>query len=138
MNRDVLRVVRSVWGGRLGFDVRPVGREGRDEGRSLIAVVRTEQAPRSAVILECPAPLARRAAAKLRSLAPTEIPIEDVEEALGELAAEMGASLLPGARPSRPVTGIVDEHKDRPRMSGGLKRSAFACQGEVFRVTVAT
>lgn len=140
--RSLPDTIRALWRSRLGLEIRPAqGREALgDPGRSLIAVVRVDgPAPRSGLVLECPAPLARQAAARLRGVEPHVLEIEEVEEALGELALLTGARLWPDRRPSRPRAAIVDDAADRPRAAQRrpVRRAAFACKGYVFRVTVA-
>ncbi|HEX7897119.1 MAG TPA: hypothetical protein VF950_05135 [Planctomycetota bacterium] len=136
---DLTGAIRSIWESRLGFDVRRAAEIPDVQGRTLMVVVRMEGMPRSAVIFECPAPLARRMAGRLRGRPSHAIEIEDVEEALGEIAALTGASLMPGLRAERPVAAIVDDGEDRPRRpKRELRREAFACEGQVFVVTLAS
>ena len=120
------RGIRELWRSRLGLEVREVGSGPLETGRSLIAVVRPWGDPRSGLVLECPAPLARRAAAVLRRTEAHLLTIEEVEEAVRELAADTGALVWPHGR----AGGA------RPTGDRRLQRALFACEGHVFRVTV--
>ena len=144
LETDLDRIVRSIWSSLLGLDIRRVASDdtGVSPGRNLIASVRFDGSRRAALILKCPAPLARRAAGIMFGAAPEAIPIEDVEDALGELANITGGhvkSLLPGGgRSSLPVMAIIEDDADRPRLCArdALCQVEFDCEGHPFLVAV--
>lgn len=143
LESDLDRIVRSVWSSLLGLDVRRLGPEAPTAGgRSLVASIGLQGARRLGLILKCPAPLARRAAGIMFRAAPETLPIEDVEDSLGELANITGGhlkSLLPGgAALQLPVTAVIEDADDRPRLEpgGGLCQVAFDCEGQSFSVAV--
>jgi chemotaxis protein CheX len=137
------RIVRSVWGSLLGLEVRRMSPEAVPaQFRNLVASIRIEGSRRTSVILKCPAPLARRAAGIMFRAVPEALPIEDVEDALGEIANITGGhvkSLLPErGRSALPVMAIIEDGDDRPRISGSdaVCQLAFDCEGIPFVVAV--
>jgi len=132
---DLAGAVRSIWSSRLGLDLRPakLPEPDADRERRLIAVVRPNRG-RGGLVLECPAPLARRAAAALRGVDPKVLAVKDVEDAIGELAALTGRRLWPQGGPRRPTPGRPDGRPATPRPP--RRTVAFSCEGHVFRVTV--
>lgn len=127
---DLLSVVKEIWASGAGLEVGAAAGCREAPGLGFIALVRGE---RSAVLLECPASLALRAAARLRGTEPHRLAAEEVEEAVAELVARLGTRLLSGERISRPTAVMIDGEEARPRPG---RRAAFACEGQVFHVTV--
>lgn len=127
---DLAGAVRSIWSSRLGLDLRPatLAEAGANSERSLIAAVRPGRG-RGGLVVECPAPLARLAAGALRGVDPEVLAVEDLEDAIGELAALTGRRLWPEKGVGRPTA-------ERPDGRRAAKRTvAFRCKGHVFRVT---
>ena len=135
---DLAGGIQGIWKARLGLDALPLEDGEPDPGRILIAVVRPAGEPRTGLVLECPAALARRAAAALRGTEARLLSVDDVEDALRELATAAGELIWSCRRRNRPQAAVVQDRRRRPRASERprLRRAVFACEGYVFRVTV--
>lgn len=99
---QIEEVTESIWDSILGLKVTPAepDRLSGGDDRFLTACVQITGEWAGAVTLDCPTAFARRAAQIMFESEPDEIELEDLEDALGELANMLGGNiknLLPGS-----------------------------------------
>jgi hypothetical protein len=140
MNDGIERVTRDVWSAQLGMIAVPSPSDGFLESTYLRARVEVHGTWDGVVHVDCPLPLARRAAEALYGTPSLTLPLEEVEDAVGELAnitsGGLKAFLGAASRLSLPAVRLVDDDETPPPARAPLGELAFRCEGQVFRVTV--
>ncbi len=129
---NIFRVTESVWTLILGLELQRSGPPEPDRGteRTLLGSVQIAGAWEGAGQVQCPASLARRAAATMFGVAPEAVERDQIQDALGELANMIVGNLkafLP--QPSRlSLPTVVDGVGYTVRIPGSSR--------EVARVTM--
>lgn len=136
--RALLSISRSLWDSLLGLDVHPLDdaacpAEDRETVRSWIEV----SGPwRGAIMLECHESVARHAAAMLLSADGQEATVDEIQDALRELADSMGKrvqDLLPESSTLAPASVVNGEELLAMKELGGLRLS---CEGRPVRIAL--
>lgn len=139
-DQEIHAVTGFIWESVLGLQVDPTDRSDDDAGSALAGAVHIGGAWEGAVVLSCPEPFARRAAATMFSLDEPEVQSADVTDALGELA-NMVAGNIKGLLPEPCVLSLPTVARDAVFASGlrdviPVSRVDFLCHGQRVRVTV--
>ncbi len=138
---DLRTITDEVFGVMLGLDCAPVDRAPEPlRGTVVASCVQVTGAWSGAVTLDVSADLARSAAAAMFQADPGDLSVEEIHDAVGELANMTGGNvknLVTGtAQLSLPaVAQGIDFHM---RIPGAVVRNQldFVCAGEPLRVTV--
>ncbi|HZD39970.1 MAG TPA: chemotaxis protein CheX [Terriglobales bacterium] len=136
---EIYRITKTVWQSFLGLGLKRRRKplETRGETRFLMGYVEITGAWLGVLRLDCSFPLARRMAAMMFCFEAEQTTIDDIRDALGEVANTIGGNvkgLLPGpCGLSLPV--VVDGTGDRLHLPGRtLTRIDLECEREPFRV----
>lgn len=139
---DIFKITESVWNSMLGLELRP-WKDALPEpsrGRFLTGYVQISGAWHGVFRLDCSFALARRIAAIMFSFETAETTIDDVRDALGELANIAGGNVK-GLLPTPcylalPV--VVDESGYAIHLFPGciVAQMNLECEREPFRVTL--
>ena len=133
---ELQRRVGVVWRRLLGLEVRRAATR-EAAGPGVLARVRVDGASTAELFLAVPLGLARRAAALMFGTRAECLDLEDVEDALGELASILGgglrAVLEAPLRVSSPTAVMADDGWDVGRPVGWM---SFECEGQVFCAAV--
>jgi hypothetical protein len=139
-SEQLFAVVHAVWGNTLALAIAPAAAEQTELGeRSIAASIRILGNWNGAVLLECPAELARLAAAILFDIQPAEVRDCEMQDAVVELvnliADQIAADLPAGCRLLLPArvenSAWVGLLGDWP-----VGRLAFRCQGREASVAI--
>ena len=139
---DLSEVVRSVWDAMLGLTLVPADQpyETADDERCLTGCVQITGSWEGAVMIDLPEQLAREAAAAMFGCEPDEAGLEELQDAVGEIANMTGGNLkalLP--EPSSISLPSVTEHSDYTADTPGeqiVTQLAFDCRGDPIQVTL--
>jgi len=92
--RELEQIVATVWAAMLGVEVEPSDPTAHaGEGCPMTGCVQIMGAWEGAVVLTCPAPLVRRAAAGVFGIGPAEVTQELARDLLGELTNMVAGNL---------------------------------------------
>lgn len=134
---DIRQLTEHIWMTSLGLAIHPSAKkEWVPNGgeRILASCIQITGFWEGALALLCPEGLARRVAAIMFSLEPEAVTMEQVQDALGELANIIGGNIkamLPNlCHLSLPVVAEETDYKVRVPGSRLLKQFAFECQGQ--------
>jgi len=140
VENEVCQITESIWALVLGLEVRrsplavlPAGKEGM-----LTGCVQITGAWEGAVTLCCSVALARQAASLMFDTDPASITIEQIQDALAELANMMGGNLkalLP--EPCHlSLPAVVEGNDSTLHIPGSslVSQVAFECQGQPLLV----
>ena len=141
---EVVQVVNSIWGSILGLEVTVENagnaRERLEGQRTLTACVHVTGDFDGATLLFCTARLARELAGIMFETPPEALSVEDVQDALGELANMVAGNIKPllegSSRLSLP--SVVEGLDYRMIVPGSrvLIQVGLQCGGEPLHVTV--
>jgi len=139
---DLCQFTLAIWESTLGMEVRPIPGPGPSEREAgiLVARVQITGAWQGTVLLQCPEELAKKVARVMfgpDSEGPTR---EEVRDALAEITNITAGNFksLAGGHCHLSVPQVTGRVLDQPTVPGEvvISRQAFACQGELFVVTV--
>jgi chemotaxis protein CheX len=131
---DVCKITESVWSTTFGFAIEALPEVPPDrEEPVLTAFVLLAGGWDGALMIQCPATLARRCASQMFDSPMDAVTESDVNDALGELANMIGGnlkSLIPGSC-TLSLPAVVDGRDHGVRVPGShpLMRLAFASEG---------
>jgi len=138
---EICQLTESIWISVLGLEVRrATGTPELPQERTLIGCVQITGAWEGAVTLHCAAGLARQAAGVMFGIDPESTSVEEVQDALAELANMTGGNLktlLPEpCHLSFPT--VVEGSNYTLRIPGSrlVSQVAFECQGYPLQVTL--
>jgi chemotaxis protein CheX len=138
---ELEQIVATVWATMLGIKAEPIGPVDPTGGDSLLTgCVQITGAWEGAVVLTCPAALARDAAAGVFDTSPAEVPAEQVRDLLGELTNVLAGNLkalLPEVS-HLGLPAVTDGTGHGPNFLDGqpLLRAGFRSRGQVFALGV--
>ncbi|QPJ66037.1 MAG: chemotaxis protein CheX [Candidatus Nitrohelix vancouverensis] len=94
-NEEIIQYTRDIWSQILGLDVQPTEEDFKLESanNTLSGCVQIMGAWKGSVILICPVPLARKAAAIMFSIPEEQASQEDIKDALGEITNMTGGNI---------------------------------------------
>jgi len=141
---EVVQVVRSIWSSILGLDVTVESGESARERlqgqRTLTACVHITGDFEGATLVFCTAGLATRLAAVMFETPAEALSVEDVQDALGELANMVAGNIKPlFAGSSRLSLPSVVEGLDYRLIVPGsrvLSQVGLRCEGEPLHITI--
>jgi chemotaxis protein CheX len=133
---DVSAIVETVWTTVLDWPVQPAAAAAPAGGPCVVGSVRLRGAWDGTVVVECPAELARRAAAVMFGVEPHAVSTEQARDALGELT-NMVAGNLKALLPA-PSSLSLPTVREGSAAGGGtpLLRLDFECEGGPFAVGI--
>jgi chemotaxis protein CheX len=137
LEEHICEVTGALWRVVLGLTVQPMSGAGGSGERFLLGKVAVTGAWNGAVWLSCSPTLARRAAAIMFEVEPTQATEVQIRDALGELTNIAGGNLkalFPGPC-SLSVPTVIERPEDDVPEGRLLARVAFDCQGEPLSVT---
>ncbi len=141
---EIVQIVQSIWMSILGLGIVADGTSGMEERlsgkRTLTACVHLTGAFEGATLVFCTARLARRMSSVMFETPAEALSVEDVQDALGELANMIAGNVKPllegSSRLSLP--SVVEGLDYRMIVPGSrvLSQVGFACEGEPLHVTI--
>lgn len=132
----------SVWGQTLGMELVPIGTDvPRGALNCVEGRVRISGHWEGTLVLQCSAPLARRAAQVMFGRESAADDVQDVEDAVGELTNIIGGNIkslvsADGCRLSLPEVAEQDGFAVSGAAQTLLTRQVFASEGEPVVVTL--
>lgn len=137
---DVARITEDIWSAVAGLTVTPSPATPPGAGDRVTAGVWIVGDVEGTVTVECALPLARRAAATMFGIDPSELSDADVEDAVGELANVTGGNvkaLMGGSCDlSLPWVARTADAGAPPRGHHLVEEVTFSCEGTVLVVAV--
>jgi CheY-specific phosphatase CheX len=139
---DICQLTCAIWESTLGLEVRPIPGPGLSERQACILIGRVQitGAWLGTVLLECSEELAQEVARIMFHLDSEEPTPEEVRDALAEITNITAGNFksLAGGHCHLSVPQVTGRVLDQPTVPGEvvISRQAFACQGELFVVTV--
>ena len=138
-SNDVQRIAQEIWGGMLQIDLNPLPESATSAG-GIGACVQITGAWEGAVRVDCSRSLAQLATARFLGLAPEEVAIEQIRDAMGELANMSAGSvkpLLPSpCQLSLPSVADGTDYNFTVPHGMVMLISAFAHDGEGMKITI--
>src|SRR5512140_3147139 len=92
---DVCQMTNEIWTGMLQIDLQPASGEKVKGSRAIGACVQITGAWEGAVRVDCSLDLARLATSRFLAVDPSEVAIEQIRDAMGELANMSAGSVKP-------------------------------------------
>ncbi len=136
---DIFRMTNEIWSGMLQIDLQPA-RSVSKKGRGIGACVLITGAWEGAVRVDCSLELARLATARFLATSPAEVAIDQIRDAMGELANMNAGSLKPLLpRPcqiSLPSVADGSDYTLSVPQGEVLLECGFEFEGEVLKITV--
>ena len=136
---DIRNATAQIWGGMLQIDLSPVAIADTHIG-GVGACVQITGAWEGAVRVDCSEALAELATARFLGVAPEEVVIEQVRDAMGELANMSAGSIKPLLPPpcqlSLPTVADGSDYNFTVPHGEVVLASIFGYQGELMKVTV--
>ena len=136
---DIFRMTSEIWSGMLQIDLQPASGVSK-KGRGIGACVLITGAWEGAVRVDCSLELARLATARFLATSPAEVAIEQIRDAIGELANMSAGSMKPLLpRPcqiSLPSVADGSDYTLSVPQGEVLLESGFEFEGEILRITV--
>jgi CheY-specific phosphatase CheX len=135
---DVTQMTNEIWSGMLQIDLKPlIDVPARLKG--IGACVQITGAWEGAVRVDCSRPLAQLVTARFLGVEPEEVEIEQVRDAMGELANMSAGSVKPLLPPpchlSLPTVADGDCNLTIPHVEV-LLTTAFEYEGEPMKITI--
>lgn len=138
---EIIQFTQSIWKSILDLDVTRVEEPYKIEQKenTLIGCVHITGGWSGTVALQCPIPLARRAASIMFSKAENDIDMSDIKDALGEVTNMTGGNIKAmftgQCYLSLPTVAVTDF--DLHHLGAQLLTTiSFACENRVFIVTL--
>jgi len=138
---DICQMTNEIWSGMLQIELHPVERkDGRNHGMGIGACVLITGAWEGAVRVECSLGLARTATSRFLAMPPAEVDIEQMRDAMGELANMSAGSvkpLLPSpCQLSLPSVADGSDYTLSIPQGEVVLESSFEYEGERLNLTV--
>ncbi|SRR5581483_629196 len=138
-SEDVEQVTNDIWGGMLQMDLQPCAVV-PDKIGGIGACVQITGAWEGAVRVDCSSSLARMATSRFLGVTPDEVHIDQIRDAIGELANMSAGSLKPLVPPpcqlSLPTVADGSDYNFTIPHGIVLLASAFDYHGEPLKITV--
>ncbi len=136
---DVQELANQIWGGMLQIELHPASSD-REHPGGVGSCVQITGAWDGAVRVDCSLPLAELATARFLGVDPSEVTIEQVRDAMGELANMSAGSVKPLLPPpcqlSLPAVADGSDYNFTVPQGEILLTSAFAHAGDTMRITI--
>jgi chemotaxis protein CheX len=138
---DISQMTNEIWSGMLQIELHPVAKDKQaSRGRSIGACVQITGAWEGAVRVDCSIELARLATARFLATLPADVQIDQIRDAMGELANMSAGSVKPLLpRPcqlSLPSVADGTDYTLTVPQGEVLLESRFEFEGERLDVTV--
>jgi CheY-specific phosphatase CheX len=135
---DVTQITHEIWGGMLQIELSPLPDIPIKFG--IGACVEITGAWEGAVRVDCSKPLAKLATARFLGVKPEEVALDQMRDAMGELA-NMSAGIVkpllpPPCRLSQPTVDDGCDHNSSVPHNEVLLISAFEYEGEPVKITI--
>lgn len=138
-SEDVQQMTGEIWGGMLQIELTAAGEVPAKIG-GLGACVQITGAWEGAVRVDCLSSLARLATARFLGVRPEEVAIDQIRDAMGELANMSAGSLKPLLPPpcqlSLPTVADGSDYNFTVPHGVVLLTTGFAFQGEPLKITI--
>jgi len=140
-SEDIYELADIVWSTVLALPIEPdtSGSVGR-RPRSMAACIQITGGWNGAIVLDCPASVARHAAAIMFQTQPAQVSMADIQDAIGELANIVGGhvkSLLPQpCHLSLPTVIEGGDYSTRVPGSRLVSRVGFVCDGDTASISI--
>lgn len=136
---EVTQFTEMVWTSFLGLDVRRSHEEFKPGERQAEGSVQITGAWKGLVTLSCPEELAHKVAEIMFGAEPGKATLEEIQDAIGELANMIGGNLKalvpPPSDLSLPIVA-VDGHTLHFPMTQVVCRITMECQNYLFQVSI--
>ena len=138
---EILQLAGTIWEATLGLPIEPeiAGAIG-NRPRSTAACIHITGAWNGAILLDCPADVARHAASIMFSTDPAKTSVSDMQDAVAELVNMLGGNfkaLLPETCfLSLPAVVEGGDYSARVPGSKLLSRIDFSCDGNAVSITI--
>jgi chemotaxis protein CheX len=139
--QEVYQIAATVWEATLELNVECAASEPVQAGnRSTVSCIQITGAWNGAILLECTAEAARRAAAIMFATEPAQVTTGDLQDAVAELANMIGGNfkaLLPETcYLSLPSVVEGGDYSTRVPGSRTLGRVGFTCEGHAVSISI--
>jgi len=138
-DNDVKQMTNSIWSGMLQIELNPVP-EVPAKLKGIGACVQITGAWEGAVRVDCSQPLAQLATARFLGVDPHEVEIDQMRDAMGELANMSAGSVKPLLPPpchlSLPTVADGTDYNFTVPHGEVLLTSAFEHEGETVKITI--
>ena len=136
---DVCEMANQIWGGMLQIELLPVP-VSTTRHNGIGACVQITGAWEGAVRVDCSQSLARLATARFLGVESSEVTIDQVRDAMGELANMSAGSVKPLLPPpchlSLPAVADGSDYNFTVPQGEVILSSAFDCGGERMQITI--
>ena len=136
--KDVRQMTNAIWGGMLQIELQPAEIVPNKPG--IGACVQITGAWEGAVRVDCSHTLAQLATARFMGVSPEEVAIDQIRDAMGELANMSAGSVKPLLPPtchlSLPTVADGTDYNFTVPHGEVLLTSAFEYQGEAMKITI--
>ncbi len=138
---EIYQITATIWEALIGLRIDPGSPDSiGNRSRSIAACIQITGAWNGAILLDCPAEVARHAASIMFSTAPENATIADLQDAIAELVNMIGGNfkaLLPETcYLSLPAVVEGGDYSARVPGSTLLGRVPFICEGQAMSITV--
>jgi len=138
-SNDVKQMASDIWGGMLQMELEPVA-EYFTTHDGIGACVQITGAWEGAVRVDCSKALAQIATSRFLAVTPEEVSIDQIRDAMGELANMSAGSVKPLLPPpcqlSLPTVADGSDYNFTVPHGEVLLTSAFRCGKELVRITI--
>ncbi len=138
---DIYQLASTIWETTIALPIEPDrGESEAQSARSTVACIQITGAWSGAVMLACPEPVARHAAAVMFSASPVQVTAADMQDAVAELTNMLAGNikgLLPqGCFMSLPTVVEGTDYSTRLPGSRVLHRVNLMCTGNRVTITI--
>ena len=141
---EIFQLTGTIWESMLSLPLEPESGSGETPGasaaRSTAACVQITGAWNGAVLLDCPAELARRAASILLGVEQAAVTVYDLQDAVAELVNMIGGNikglLPPTCFLSLPAVVEGGDYSTRIPGSRLVRRIGFTCLGQGLSINI--
>jgi chemotaxis protein CheX len=138
-SEDVQQMTSEIWGGMLQIELNAAG-EGPANIGGIGACVQITGAWEGAVRVDCSSSLARLATARFLGVTPQDVAIDQIRDAIGELANMSAGSVKPLLPPpcqlSLPTVADGSDYNFTIPHGVVLLTTGFAYEGEPLKITI--
>src|SRR5262249_23106587 len=138
---EILQLAATIWEATLGLPIKPE-ESGSIGARSRVtaACIQLTGAWNGAILLDCPADVARRAASIMFSVAPADATVSDLQDAVAELVNMIGGNVK-GLIPDQcylSLPAVVEGGDYSARVPGSrmINRIPFSCDGHTVTISI--
>ena len=138
---QIYQIAETIWNATLGVPIAPdSGQACASSERATAACIQITGAWNGAILLVCPADVARHAASVMFSAAPAEMKVADLQDAVAELVNMIGGNikgLLPETcHLSLPAVVEGGDYSTRIPGSRLATKIAFDCDGKPVSISI--